>query len=693
MTKRCLYALMALALGAVAALWPGLRLCAPAGAEASPDLTAAQEATLPTPRRIDVGQLIVADLTGGAAAFAFTPATNSIFDVCLFPAEDEAVQARTELWQDGQLLGQGSSLTAVSARLTAGAACEIRLYGTGRVRLEIARHALSRCYADPMVLDAAGDSYSKAIARRGDVHWYALDARAALPTVLVGRPEGEDLTLQAQLFDDAGRLLAEGSRTRGGAFLLDFTPRAGQRTYIRVTGVGGGTGLYELRLARSESGVLPDSIALSREALTLDGRRSVRLNADVSPEGAGTLLLWESSDPGVALVDAEGRVQGLREGIAVVTAYAAGGVSANCRVQVRNVAVTGLELSGDALTLNLGDETKLNYTVLPENACDSRVRFTAWPAGIVEVSRRGVVRAVGMGSARVTVRTLDGGFSQELMVTVDPPVKRYRALLVGEQGYAATLASARLGSANSVAALRSMLETLRFDGERVMVNARLDLSRDGVLAAIRETFSGADAQDFSLFYITCHGEYADGMTRFQMFDGSVLTSLELEQALRQVPGRVLVIVDCCGSGGVIARASKPEDILKGIVTVFGGRVDAPAFSGSKYLVLASAALDEDSYRLSFSSNATEAGTATVFARALCEGGGWDIDRAARGAMRADADYDGIVTMQELYSYASRRVMWYLQLASRASGGQYAQQVQAFPMGDTTPLMQRTDAGL
>ena len=52
-------------------------------------------------------------------------------------------------------------------------------------------------------------------------------------------------------------------------------------------------------------------------------------------------------------------------------------------------------------------------------------------------------------------------------------------------------------------------------------------------------------------------------------------------------------------------------------------------------------------------------------------------RAARASLRADADYDGRVTLDELYVYAARRVMWYLRLTGQLTGAatDYVQSVQ------------------
>ena len=65
----------------------------------------------------------------------------------------------------------------------------------------------------------------------------------------------------------------------------------------------------------------------------------------------------------------------------------------------------------------------------------------------------------------------------------------------------------------------------------------------GRVTLLGETFAEAAEGDVALFYITCHGYYAGGMTCLQMYDGSVLTAAELANALRRVAGEVLVVID------------------------------------------------------------------------------------------------------------------------------------------------------
>ena len=105
-------------------------------------------------------------------------------------------------------------------------------------------------------------------------------------------------------------------------------------------------------------------------------------------------------------------------------------------------------------------------------------------------------------------------------------------------------------------------------------------------------------------------------------------------------------------------------------------------------MIASAGLDQDSYRIAFNAEVNAGEMATVFARALCDGAGWDLDRNARGTMGADQNYDGSITLNELYQYMSGRVNWYLENASSLTGQTYRQSVQVYPEGDPFVIFTR-----
>jgi hypothetical protein len=267
-----------------------------------------------------------------------------------------------------------------------------------------------------------------------------------------------------------------------------------------------------------------------------------------------------------------------------------------------------------------------------------------------------------------------------MAVLVEEAEPRWRALLVSEQEYAPEVETVREGSVKSVESIQALLNSASFDGGGYSVSTLMDAPRDAVLATIRRTFADDREDDTSLLYITCHGFYQGGMTFFLMADGSVLSASDLERELRRIPGEIILLVDCCGSGGVLGRAGTPQDILSGVKNVFAGAVGPAAVRGSKYRVIASAFLDQDSYRITFG----QEGMSTVFARALCDAAGWNMDRMAPSAMNADTNYDSCITLDELATYLAGRASWYLNLS-----GPYAQNVVVYPENDPGVVFART----
>lgn len=94
--------------------------------------------------------------------------------------------------------------------------------------------------------------------------------------------------------------------------------------------------------------VIPvSSITLDKEELTLYTGESFTLTATVNPENANdNFVIWSSSNPDVATVDANGKVTAKTEGEATITA-AAGGKSVTCKVTVAKSALEIIEDDGE----------------------------------------------------------------------------------------------------------------------------------------------------------------------------------------------------------------------------------------------------------------------------------------------------------------------------------------------------------
>ena len=632
-------------------------------------------------------------LTGEEQRFSFSPAANSVYSVYFFPdGDDTVVDAR--LYRGGTLLATGGgSLRLLEASLSAGETYELALTGAGSGRLEVMRATLGRCFEKPIELSGDELAYAKLLVRPGDAHWYAFTAGTGGPATIHAEPEGAEaqgLTLRGLLMDAEGRVLAEADGGAGG-FVIDCELTAGARYYVRVSAPNDSTGPYRLAVEQDTSrAARPGSVTLSAAEMDMEIGQTQTLTAAVLPQDAHPTVTFSTSDSAVATVSQTGEVYAVGAGEAVITARAWGGASAACTVRVAGVPLSGIGFSQSALTLRVGESVGTALEFYPQSASDKRVFYSVQGAGIISVSPEGVVTGLAEGTARLVAVAADGGHTDILDVTVEPAAAKLRALIVGQQMYEEGVNSVRVGSINTAQSVSFLLQSQNVGGESYETTVLLDSDRTETLAAIRTAFADAQEGDLSLFYITCHGYYAHGMSFFELYDGSVIAARDLERELRKVPGTVVIIADCCGSGGLIGRASTLEDFNRGIVQVFSGNVGAPAFAGSKYKVIASASLDQDSYRISFDENITESDMATVLTRALCDGAGWSLGGGRLAALRADTDYDRQITFGEIGAYLSRRVTWYLNVAGELAGSSaaYTQNVQVYPAGDPLVLFGR-----
>lgn len=82
------------------------------------------------------------------------------------------------------------------------------------------------------------------------------------------------------------------------------------------------------------------------------------------------------------------------------------------------IAVTGVSLNETAVSLAPQETFALVATVSPSNAADKSVSFSSNNTSVATVSATGVVTAVAIGQAIVTVTTSDGGYTEQAQITV-----------------------------------------------------------------------------------------------------------------------------------------------------------------------------------------------------------------------------------------------------------------------------------
>ena len=163
--------------------------------------------------------------------------------------------------------------------------------------------------------------------------------------------------------------------------------------------------------------------------LSLDKGKTVTLTPSFLPEGAATLnVRWESVNPAVATVDANGTVTAVSVGEskirAIVVNVAGETLVGECVVTVLGGAV-GVSLATTTLDMLVGGEVEVLEAVLdPANANKFELEWTSSDPSVVTVERdtesrtKAFVTAVGPGEAVVTV-SLDGSETAVATCTIN----------------------------------------------------------------------------------------------------------------------------------------------------------------------------------------------------------------------------------------------------------------------------------
>lgn len=168
---------------------------------------------------------------------------------------------------------------------------------------------------------------------------------------------------------------------------------------------------------------LSEEILLSSSELELYNGENATLVATVLPEETNDKsVTWSSSNTSVATVDGNGKVTAVAAGEAVITATPKDGtgIKATCTVLVKQ-HVTSVRLSSNAISTYTGESNKLSVTVLPSNAYNKSFSVESSDKSVVTVSQSSGsvdIKALGPGSATVTVTTEDGEYTAKCDVTV-----------------------------------------------------------------------------------------------------------------------------------------------------------------------------------------------------------------------------------------------------------------------------------
>lgn len=239
----------------------------------------------------------------------------------------------------------------------------------------------------------------------------AAPAQVLPSEVLMGKGEKRALT---PIFDGAGAVEVAWSSSKPNTVAVSkagkLTAKRRGSAVVTMTAANGVTASCLVRVFKA-----PSKVSVKPGKKLSMGLGEVYALSGKLPSGSYSALSWSSSKPGVASVDAEGRVTALSPGTAKITVKTFNGKKAACKVSVY-AAPGAVAFSVGDQAVGVGMTVDLKPVVNPGAA--GHVTLSSSAPGVASVSGSKVT-GVNPGTAVITGTTYNG-LSTALTVTVLP---------------------------------------------------------------------------------------------------------------------------------------------------------------------------------------------------------------------------------------------------------------------------------
>ena len=153
-------------------------------------------------------------------------------------------------------------------------------------------------------------------------------------------------------------------------------------------------------------------LVLEQTSITIEKGKTQKIIAKIIPESTvNKTIAWSSSDSSVAIVDGLGNVTGMKNGLTIITAKTADGLSKTCQVKVveaNKIEVSNISIMPSRQTIKKGSYLQLQITIQPTNATDKTITWSTDKPNVATVSTTGKVYAVNAGNATITAKTKNG---------------------------------------------------------------------------------------------------------------------------------------------------------------------------------------------------------------------------------------------------------------------------------------------
>ena len=152
--------------------------------------------------------------------------------------------------------------------------------------------------------------------------------------------------------------------------------------------------------------------------ITLRVGHSQQIKVKTEPADTEYALSYVSGDTSVATVSLDGKVTAVKNGKTEIT-VSSGELSDTITVNVKKDIIESLDVSLAALSLDGGEEQKVESKYSPADAKDVNLSWKSADTDIATVDKNGTIKGVNTGETTVTVTDSVTGLTKDIAVTVN----------------------------------------------------------------------------------------------------------------------------------------------------------------------------------------------------------------------------------------------------------------------------------
>ncbi|MGG0656980.1 Ig-like domain-containing protein [Rummeliibacillus pycnus] len=186
-----------------------------------------------------------------------------------------------------------------------------------------------------------------------------------------------------------------------------ITAKANGNAVISATAVGN-----EKLVTTIKVNVSTKTVKANKSSLTLVSGKSSTVKAIVSPSDATQKsVTWSTSNSKIASVSSKGTIKAKKPGTVTITAKAKSAKSAKIKVVVKApVQAKSVSINKTNFTLGKGSSAQLVAAIKPSNTTYKKISWSSSNSKIVKVDQNGKVTAVGLGTATIKAKTVNGKY-------------------------------------------------------------------------------------------------------------------------------------------------------------------------------------------------------------------------------------------------------------------------------------------